>query len=156
MTVENEKPELFDQNKTYYEILGISSESSQKEIRDAYIRLAKQVHPDHNNLNERQMIELNHIYEVLSRPDKKKEYDERFVQEKVYDFSKTISENKRAAEEKPLVIQTRIDLLRILRLGLTVILICLIAYLVFYLAINIINFFTVLPDWLLKLVPTTM
>ncbi|XP_043787156.1 dnaJ homolog subfamily B member 14-like [Apis laboriosa] len=47
---------------TYYEELQISPNASQKEIRDAYIKLSKQLHPDNNNTgNHDDFVKLNEI-----------------------------------------------------------------------------------------------
>ena len=141
----------------YYEILGISPDATPRQIRDAYIKLAKRVHPDHNNQNDRRMIELNNIYEVLSNNAKRRVYDERFIKDKVYDFTvPKQEENPDIREEQPLASENKFNPLKILRLCLTGFLICLVVYLVFYLAVNILNFVTELPGWLLRLAPTTI
>jgi curved DNA-binding protein CbpA len=78
-----------DEPKNYYDILEITPEAKAEEIRRAYIKLARKYHPDHNeNNNAAIMAELNHIYEVLSNPKKRQEYDKRFIPVKIYDFSK--------------------------------------------------------------------
>ena len=146
----------FDRTRNYYEVLGISPDATPREIRDAYIRLAKQVHPDHNNQNDRLMIELNAIYEVLSNEAKRRTYDERFVQEKVHDFTESRKpETSEKPKEQLAPSLKQIDLLKTLRLVLTGLLVCLFAYLVFYLAVNILDLVTTLPEWLLKLAPKT-
>ena len=147
----------FDRTRNYYEVLGISPDATPREIRDAYIHLAKQVHPDHNNQNDRLMIELNVIYEVLSNEAKRRIYDERFVQDKVHDFTESRKpETPEKPKEKPARSLKPIDLLKTLRLGLTGLLFCLLAYLVFYLAVNILDLGMTLPEWLLKLAPRTL
>jgi hypothetical protein len=66
-----------DQN--FYDILGVSRDATQDEIRAAYLKLAKQWHPDRNPGNkaeaERRFKEIAHAYEVLSNPDKRAAYD---------------------------------------------------------------------------------
>ncbi|MGE3855438.1 MAG: DnaJ domain-containing protein, partial [Dehalococcoidia bacterium] len=62
----------------YYETLGVKRTASEKEIRSAYRRLARQFHPDVNPGNpdaERKFKEVNAAYEVLSDADKRKKYD---------------------------------------------------------------------------------
>lgn len=65
--------------KDYYEILGVSRNATQGEIKAAYRRLAKQYHPDMNPGNrkeaEEKFKELSEAYEVLVDPEKRKLYD---------------------------------------------------------------------------------
>jgi curved DNA-binding protein len=65
--------------KDYYAILGVGKSASQKEIKQAFRRLARQYHPDVNPNNkeaEARFKEINEAYEVLSDPEKRKRYDE--------------------------------------------------------------------------------
>jgi len=65
-------------SKDYYEILGVSKDASQEEIRRAFRRLAKQYHPDRNPDDptaEAKFKEINEAYEVLSDPAKRSNYD---------------------------------------------------------------------------------
>lgn len=65
--------------KNLYEILGIRPGATQADIRAAYLKLAKQWHPDRNPGNEteaeRRFKEIAHAYDVLSDPDKRASYD---------------------------------------------------------------------------------
>jgi molecular chaperone DnaJ len=64
--------------KDYYKILGVNKKASEKEIKDAYRKLAREYHPDVNPGNkeaEEKFKELSEAYEVLSNADKRKEYD---------------------------------------------------------------------------------
>jgi molecular chaperone DnaJ len=65
-------------DKDLYEILGLSKEASQEEIKKAYRKLAKKYHPDVNKDDpdaEKKMKEINVAYETLSDPKKKEMYD---------------------------------------------------------------------------------
>ena len=61
----------------YYDILGISRDASDSEIKTAYRKLAHQYHPDKNNDagSEDRFKEINEAYEVLSNPEKRDAYD---------------------------------------------------------------------------------
>lgn len=66
-------------NKDYYEILGISKDADQKEIKLAYRKLAKKFHPDlnHKDKNAKEkFIELKEAYDTLIDPIKRKIYDQ--------------------------------------------------------------------------------
>lgn len=62
----------------HYNTLGISKESSQKEIKKAFRDLALKHHPDKNNNSEkskRKFMEIVEAYEVLSDNKSKEQYD---------------------------------------------------------------------------------
>lgn len=65
--------------KDYYKILGVNKDAGEKEIRQAYRKLARQYHPDVNSNDktaEDKFKEINEANEVLSDPEKRKKYDE--------------------------------------------------------------------------------
>ena len=65
--------------KDYYKILGVDKKANEKEIRQAYRKLARKYHPDVNpgdNAAEEKFKEINEANEVLSDPEKRKKYDE--------------------------------------------------------------------------------
>ncbi len=62
--------------KDYYQVLGVSSTASDKEITQAYRKLAKQFHPDANPGSEDRFKEISSAYDVLGDHARRKEYDE--------------------------------------------------------------------------------
>ena len=67
------------QQRDFYDALEVSRGASTQEIKKAYRRLAMRWHPDKNPGNqaeaERRFMDIGHAYEVLSDPDKRREYD---------------------------------------------------------------------------------
>ncbi|XP_019965877.1 dnaJ homolog subfamily C member 4 [Paralichthys olivaceus] len=62
----------------YYDILGIKSDASLEEIKNAFFDKSKKLHPDRDPLNPElhgQFVELNEAYHVLSKELSRKEYD---------------------------------------------------------------------------------
>ncbi len=64
--------------KDYYSILGVPRDASEAEIKKAYRRKAKQLHPDVNKTPDAgaKFSELNEANEVLSDPQKRRRYDQ--------------------------------------------------------------------------------
>lgn len=63
--------------KDYYNILGVSREASDSEVKKAYRKLARKYHPDVNKTPEAEekFKEIGEAYEVLGDPEKRKRYD---------------------------------------------------------------------------------
>ena len=91
--------------RDYYDILGISKNASDAELKRAYRKLAMKYHPDKNPNKkeaEERFKEINEAYAVLSDKDKRKQYDtfgkegfhQRFTQEDIFqgfDFDEILS-----------------------------------------------------------------
>ncbi|HOT44885.1 MAG TPA: DnaJ domain-containing protein [Spirochaetota bacterium] len=63
-----------NREKTHYELLGISRESSLREIKTAFRKISLTTHPDRGGSNEAQAL-INHAYEILSDPARRRRYD---------------------------------------------------------------------------------
>lgn len=67
------------EKRDYYEVLGVSKNASEDEIKRAYKKLARKYHPDMNPGDkeaEEKFKEVNEANEVLSNPEKKAKYDQ--------------------------------------------------------------------------------
>ncbi|CAI5774618.1 J domain-containing protein [Podarcis lilfordi] len=66
------------QCKDYYEILGVSRDSSDEDLKKAYRKLALKFHPDKNHAPgaTEAFKAIGNAYAVLSNPEKRKQYDQ--------------------------------------------------------------------------------
>jgi len=78
VNINGEPGKRFRRRYRYYEILEISRNATQEEIREAFRHLAQKYHPDHNLGNceaEAKFKKINEAYQVLSNPTKRATYD---------------------------------------------------------------------------------
>jgi curved DNA-binding protein len=80
----------------YYQVLGVSRDATQDEIKKAYRKLAQKYHPDKakgdKKVAEEKFKQISEAYAVLSDPDKRKDYDQygsqafrqKFTQEDIF------------------------------------------------------------------------
>ena len=66
----------FNPNKNYYQILNLTKNATQEEIKNAFYNLAKLYHPDKNPDSIDKFKSINEAYEILKNPITKKDYDE--------------------------------------------------------------------------------
>ena len=71
--------------KDYYYILEVSDDANLSEIKKAYHKLAKQLHPDKQPGKEEQFKQVQKAYATLSDEERKRQYDIRTVKDSDYE-----------------------------------------------------------------------
>ena len=73
-----------------YQVLGVHRRASSQEIRKAYKAKVKEWHPDKNTSPEAQaqFVEINKAYELLSDPERRRNYDNSGITEDSPNFRK--------------------------------------------------------------------
>ena len=101
----------------YYNRLGLSINASQEDIKKAYFNVAKKYHPDHNQKIESKelFLAIQEAYNVLSSPEKRKEYDKSLPNELINPqniiINTFISKSSLLISEKPQLIYSLISLI---------------------------------------------
>ena len=69
--------------QTHYDVLGVHPDATQAEIKEAYLKLSKELHPDKNQRADKfdrellhdQYVKVNEAYSVLGKEKERKKYD---------------------------------------------------------------------------------
>ncbi len=62
-------------SENYYQILGVPAEATPRQIRAAFRRRAREVHPDVSGRGSEAFLQLFEAYSVLSQPERRRQYD---------------------------------------------------------------------------------
>jgi len=78
--------------KNYYSILGVLPTATAEDIRGAYRKRAKELHPDHYGANSSPFLEVQEAYSVLGDPGHRRDYDRSLQKIQFYADSSNPSE----------------------------------------------------------------
>ena len=98
----------------YYRILKVSPKASEKEIKSAYRRLARKLHPDANggsDVNALDFAQIAKAYQILSNPTERARYDTQLFKARQNGGSDSVvfSDNPHARRLRRMAIQRRMD-----------------------------------------------
>ena len=96
----------------YYRILKISPKATEQEIKSAYRRLARKLHPDTNNgseNNSREFAKIAKAYQILSSVEDRARYDKQRLQADGKTDSVMFSDNPHARRLRRMAVQKRMD-----------------------------------------------
>jgi molecular chaperone DnaJ len=68
--------------RDYYLILGVGCDATPDQIKSAYRREAKKLHPDHSGEGSEPFLAIRNAYEVLGDPERRRAYDEELARER--------------------------------------------------------------------------
>ena len=92
-------------NYYYYEVLGVSTDASQEEIKKAYKEMMKKYHPDAHPKDDTKFYEqkakiLNEAYEVLGNKEKRRDYDIECAVREANEARKQYERSQRARQQR--------------------------------------------------------
>ena len=106
----------------YYLILGINSEATGYEIKEAYRKKVQKYHPDHYGKDSAPFLQIQEAYQILSDPVRRKIYDKKLSQSRpVVHNVKSKPLRKYAQQPEPLIPpekSNRIENISLLRYGI--------------------------------------
>ena len=68
---------MSNKGKTHYDVLGISADATDAQVKEAYRKVAKQTHPDlvGPNFGNARFVEVSEAIDILGCPEKRRVYD---------------------------------------------------------------------------------
>ncbi len=114
---------------TYYDLLQVNSNASIEIIKASYKTMAKKYHPDICGDNGEMMSKINEAYEVLSNPDRRKQYDETIRKTEsvkpppnAHELNKTEKNNNDNFDNQNMIIKIIISIIYLIGSGIAYIL----------------------------------